>query len=416
LSQKDPKRPGSRDISELKARLGLKQKGAAAGTGTQSRPNGGGVVPPPGLNLPPPPGARPPGPVIPNAADDPFGAMNAMAQYGAAQRAPEIVVVNDGRPVEQVGSSDRWIRIGIYAAVAIVPLIVGWLVGGAGQKAAFTNQSTERAQKLQGEVDRITKKLGTIRAAFEANAAELRGRERPVGEDLTRQLKAVQDEHLVARRSQAFGTVHHLQGAVELLEFYSLLQEVDDLVTEHVTRAALEEPAIATGNKVLETFGVKPGEFLERGGSPYKVGLLLSNPTGEDGLSQGARLVEIGQPLCGHDIKTASEGKDGKCSEDQGLAGFAYRLGTGPWQPGKILLEGIKPGDKWPNDVLWLLTPTDTFKALVETSSATLAQAAYFERLVKIFEKVRKANEKGEELRDKLNVRARAGKKFTWFQ
>ena len=63
----DPKRGGSRDISELKQRLGLKKGGAGATAANQPRGNGatGGVVPPPGLNLP----SAPPQPVIPNAAD-----------------------------------------------------------------------------------------------------------------------------------------------------------------------------------------------------------------------------------------------------------------------------------------------------------------------------------------------------------
>ena len=92
----DAKKTGSRDISELKQRLGLKKGAAAAPTGQTPRANGGsgGVVPPPGLNLPPPPGlaqpAAPPQPMIPNAADDPFGAMNAMAAHGTTQRAPDL--------------------------------------------------------------------------------------------------------------------------------------------------------------------------------------------------------------------------------------------------------------------------------------------------------------------------------------
>src|SRR6185369_15649323 len=97
-------------ISDLKARLGLKKGAQAPATG-QTRANGGaggGVVAPPGMNLPPPPGMaapQPAQPAIPNAADDPFGAMNAMAAHGTVQRAPEIVIVNDGKPVENVGSS-----------------------------------------------------------------------------------------------------------------------------------------------------------------------------------------------------------------------------------------------------------------------------------------------------------------------
>ena len=59
MSQQPPKKSGSRDINELKARLGLK-KGVPP---TTAKPNGspsGGVVPPPGLAVPPPPGAGPP--------------------------------------------------------------------------------------------------------------------------------------------------------------------------------------------------------------------------------------------------------------------------------------------------------------------------------------------------------------------
>src|SRR4051812_34556100 len=112
MTLSDAKKTGSRDISELKQRLGLKKGAAAAQTGSTQRANGGsgGVVAPPGLNLPPPPGlapAQPPQPIIPNAADDPFGAMNAMAAVGAVHRAPEIVIHHDGKPVEHVGAQSH---------------------------------------------------------------------------------------------------------------------------------------------------------------------------------------------------------------------------------------------------------------------------------------------------------------------
>ena len=110
----DPKRGGSRDISELKQRLGLKKATTPTAGATAGRPSGppvGGVVPPPGLAPPPPPQ-----PVIPNAAEDPFAAMNAMAAVGTVQRAPEIVIVNDGKPVENVGASSHGGAIAKLAA------------------------------------------------------------------------------------------------------------------------------------------------------------------------------------------------------------------------------------------------------------------------------------------------------------
>ena len=70
------KRPGAKDISDLKARLGLKKSGPAAAKA------GGGVAPPgarAGGVIPAPPGAQPPRPHIPDAKEDPFGAMNALA-------------------------------------------------------------------------------------------------------------------------------------------------------------------------------------------------------------------------------------------------------------------------------------------------------------------------------------------------
>ena len=113
----DPKRGGSRDISELKQRLGLKKATTPTAGAAAGRPNGpaGGVVPPPGLAPPPPPQ-----PVIPNAADDPFAAMNAMAAVGTVQRAPEIVIVNDGKPVENVGAASRSGAIAKLAAPAVI--------------------------------------------------------------------------------------------------------------------------------------------------------------------------------------------------------------------------------------------------------------------------------------------------------
>ena len=93
---KKDKKPGQRDISDLKARLGLKKGAGAGGTrepapGAPARPGQRGNV------VPPPPGVQPPKPEAPAPIDarvDPFGAMNAMAAQGAVSRAPEIIVVD----------------------------------------------------------------------------------------------------------------------------------------------------------------------------------------------------------------------------------------------------------------------------------------------------------------------------------
>ena len=167
----DSKRTGSRDISELKQRLGLK-KGAQPATG-QTKANGGtgGVVPPPGLNLPPPPGMAPAQPAIPNAADDPFGAMNAMAAVGKVQRAPEIVIVNDGKPVENVGSKSMGATIARIAIPAAVALFAGIAVGKIGTGAATHNEGLSDLRSILGD---DTKPAASSVLALKAQLVDVR--------------------------------------------------------------------------------------------------------------------------------------------------------------------------------------------------------------------------------------------------
>jgi hypothetical protein len=71
VSQQPPKKPASRDINDLKARLGIK-KGTSPQTPVGSKTAGmPAVVPPPGLAVPPPPGAVPPQPPSPSSPTRP---------------------------------------------------------------------------------------------------------------------------------------------------------------------------------------------------------------------------------------------------------------------------------------------------------------------------------------------------------
>lgn len=97
----EPEKPGARDLGEIKARLGLKKAGGAAGG-------------------PAPSGASPPGAAP--SGDEPFGAMNGMAS--AKSSAP--VIVENSEPRE---ANRRSSLIPILALVLLViAAIVGWLV------------------------------------------------------------------------------------------------------------------------------------------------------------------------------------------------------------------------------------------------------------------------------------------------
>jgi hypothetical protein len=345
--------------------------------------------------------------------------MNAMAAHGAAQRAPEIVIVHDGKPVESVSTGQRAAVIGKWAAIGLAPLILGVVIGQIGKSASFANQGIDSAGGLYKLVDADRKKLGEIKSAFE-NSGDLK--DRKVSDEVTKAIDAAEDS-LATNKALALSLKQDFLGKdlrAEVATFYGLVQEISDLVGDHVKTAEIEAAAIKTGADQFAKFGVKADETLAQAGmAPYKVAVLLTNPsdTEADKDPQAPRLVELGAPLCGADMGTAKVEESGKCPEGTAPVGFLYRYGdTISWSKGKIHLPGsLNPGEKFPNGELILFQPTGVLDALVKTSEATLAESAYFKRLVKIYDKVKAAYELGDKLKGELKKKADTGKSFTFF-
>jgi hypothetical protein len=411
LSQQNPKKPGSRDISELKARLGLKKGAAAAPAAGQpaAQGRGGGVVPPPGLNLPPPPGVKPAGPQIPNAADDPFGAMNAMAQVAAVQRAPEIVIVNDGKPVESVSAGTRAATIGKYAALAIVPLILGLVIGQIASDAKAFNAGLSGAKAVHKDVQTVKSKLGELKNAFEsAGAIKNRKVAEEVSAALTANREIAKNKEIVFRVKQG-----NFDAALssKVMLFYAMVSNIEELIADHEGSAKQEENAIKAG--AARSAGVEPkeGDVLN-GLLKYRYGIVLTNPSEEDagkGDPQAARIVEIGNPLC-----SGKASSNGQCPNGD-TSGFLYRFDTSPtWIPGEVAAE-ISPGEAYPLKKIIPLAPNPQLDALVKGAEATVSEIAYFKRLSKIYEAIGTAYEFGEAIANSLNQKARAPEKFTWF-
>lgn len=415
MSQQNPKKPGSRDISELKARLGLKKGTAPAPAGQPAAggARGGGVVPPPGLNLPPPPGVKPPqqGPVIPNAADDPFGAMNAMAQVAAVQRAPEIVIVNDGKPVESVSTGTRAATIGKYAALAIAPLILGLIIGQIAKDAKYYNEGISGAKAIHKDVQGVKSKLGELKNAFDS-AGNLKTRTvaDEVSKALTANREIAKNKEIVFRVKQ--GTFDAALSA-KVMMFYAMVSNIEELIVDHEAAAKQEENAIKAAKTKAEAMTPSEGDVL-KGAVPYRFGVVLTNPSEEEtakGDPQAARIVEIGNPLC-----SGKASSNGTCPNGD-VTGFLYRFETSPtWQPGDVVAPGsLNPGEAFPLKKVVLLAPSAQLDALVKGPEATVSEAAYFKRLVKIYEAIDAAYAFGEAMEKSLNQKAREPAKFTWF-
>ncbi len=412
MSQQNPKKPGSRDISELKARLGLKKGSAAppAGPPGPAR-NGAGVVPPPGLNLPPPPGVKPAGPQIPSAADDPFGAMNAMAQSAAVHRAPEIVIINDGKPVESVSGGKRAATIGKYAAIAIAPLVLGLLIGQISKDAKNFNDGISGARAVHKDVQGIKSKLGELKNAFDsAGNLKTHAVADEVSKALTASREIAKNKEIVFRVKQ--GSFDAALSAKVML-FYAMVSNIESLIVEHEASAKQEENAIKAGNTKAEAAAPREGDVL-KGSIPYRYGVVLTNPSEEEaarGDPQAARIVEIGNPMC-----SGKPSSNGQCP-DGDVSGFLYRFETSAtWLPGDVVPPGgLNPGEAFPLKKIVLLAPTAQLDALVKGAEATVAEVQYFRRLVKIYEALGAAYDFSEGLEKALNQKARAPEKFTWF-
>jgi hypothetical protein len=353
--------------------------------------------------------------VIPNASDDPFGAMNAMAAHGSSQRAPEIIIVNDGRPVEHVGASKRAAGLVIPVAVGVGALILGYVVAGilSGQDAAKSAKATKKAMQTLVGLDR--KQIGNLKSAFEG-AGNLR--DPKVSEELTKALAAADDDlgknklKALALRQDNLGS--DLRAMINL--FYAQVTEIHDLIVDHQATIEYEQAAIKTNAAVIERFGVKDGDALSKANAPFKIGIMLTNPADAETAKepQAARIVEIGAPLCGNDISTAKPALSGNCKEGDGIAGFLYRYdattnldgATDSWSKGKVMFPGsLAPGDKFPVGEIILLQPSQVLESLGKTAEGSLAGYAYFKRLSKVYDKIKASYELGEALEKALNAK-----------
>ena len=165
----DKNKPGKpRDISDLKARLGLAKPGAAkadgnAGAAPHTTPSGGfptggqsfGGGAPASRPLPAPfqqPAAAPP-----DARKDPFGAMSASVQPAAVAPAYQ-AFPDDGKPVENVMAkrAHRASRITI-AVFSLLALIVGYWWGGIVFDRKMHNRTVDDAAQIKEEVEGMKK-------------------------------------------------------------------------------------------------------------------------------------------------------------------------------------------------------------------------------------------------------------------
>lgn len=395
------RKPGARDISDLKARLGLKKKGPAKSD------SGGGVVAPPGAaarpsSVPAPPGAQAPQPEIPDASQDPFGAMNAMAAHQATARGPEIVVVNDGGPVESVEQQSAGLKYAKIAGIILFPLIVGVAVGQISSSAKRSNEVIEDAGKIQVDLKKLNNGLVDLNdVLLDAKTRGPGGKGYKVNDKaLTKELAAF--DFPKVDNSVVYGSAMYempIEVVENLLYYYQEMRQLQEMINEHVTKSQQDA-------KAIDDAGERLSKKLSRGS--FTFGALIKMPSedeAEKGLPPKIRVVELGAPVC-------QDGKPGQC--EGAPKGFTVR------EDAKDLAWASKAfpqvsGNAVGSDGLLLLEPTPVFTDAIAGADASLAQTFYQQRINAIDEKVEELVDIGNKLVGQLKAKASESEKFTFF-
>lgn len=382
------KQGGARDISELKARLGLK-KGGGETPAPRGASVGGGFVPPP-------PGVQPPQPVqpkIPDARLDPFGAMNAMAAHQAVQAQPQIVVVREGE-VEQVNKG-RGATLMKWLAIGAIPLAIGFVIGGISYKNQEYNATISDATGLVEEIRTIGKPLqaltDTLLVAKERGAGRqgfLVGDKQLTADIETLALKPPDATPLL--QSHLYNMDAKL--VEDTLLFYSDLRQLYALVETHVKLSKGDEKKVPKGSDVAKAI---------RQGARF--GVIINVPKKEGDIPQ-AEVVEIGLPVCAGQTTPAPQG----CGSAD-PAGFQYRpdMTNTAW--------GSKPWGKTfdPSHVVMFDSSSAVTRAMLQGADSFFDELSYMKRIQDIESQTQALMERRKSIEDRLNRKATESKRFS---
>ena len=414
----DAKKPGgSRDISDLKARLGLKKGAAAPATGQTPASRGGGVVAPPGMNLPPPPGVQQPqqpaAPPPPNAHDDPFGAMNHMAAVGQVQRAPEIVIVNDGKPVESVHASGKGAMIAKMVVPAVAALAIGLGLGRISKDANFYNEGLSGARAILGD-GKTPSTVGAVKRALselDTTLDEIKTRTnfRPdiaTGTALTAIAAKLDVKSELVFRAKQNALDADIAG--QILSFYAGVAELKAMIDGHNKAAKFDEMNLKKGKDATDAATLKDTDNALLAGQ-LKYGVLVQAPTEEDkGTDFGARLVEIAGVYCGGATTPSA-----KCAEGESPSAFAYRN-----DPGGNPIKGdlaMSGSDSVPTKKVLMLLPNGVRDAVIKGNEPGVSEVLYSRRVRLIAERAKKLIEDANKLEQKLQAVSSKGSRFSFF-
>jgi hypothetical protein len=384
-----PKKPGPRDITDLKARLGLNKGAAPAapppGAAAPRAPFPGPAAPAPTGQQPffnpaaqapaPPPVGSPVNLGAPSPALDPYASMRP-----PPGRTFDLRPTDDGVPVANVKRSGFVGTLIVGGILAVVGLVVGLGFGiGMSGRRAF-NETNRAAKRVSAELQEIGKTVTQIETAvttgIQRAATEKKDRlayDPKVIEDLEKvKLDPRPDTSKVFRVD--YFRLPDL--AVDnLMSYYYDTIALYNEVERHVKKTKADKESLAS-------FATKQGE---KGQNNY--GVVFAG----GGKMVIANLVEMGQPVC--------KGGGSDCQMDQ-LEGFEIRANAGSsWSKRKV-------GQKPDGNIVVPLDRTPLLESVMAGSPEQARMEQYRGRYANIQLLLARLKQTQKQLQDAINTAA----------
>jgi len=397
----DNKKPGQRDISDLKARLGLKktaampaaspqgpastppfgQPSAPASSQSNDAPAPRAIPSPFGQPQRPEPAPQPAAP--PDPRRDPFAqqqAANLAAFYGIGQTLPgDASAVDAGASISRPKAWGTILTIGIAAVVA---LGVGNACGRISAARVEFNHTIDSAGQIREEVDKLAKQLGSVADTLNASTAT---KQMQPDFDMSKKLGELDLKKPDQQKLFHTNYYHFEDIAIDrLFNYYNNTIKLYDAITVHAKktendRQAIENGAKASGNARAEK----------------NYGVILNN---EGGLTLG-QFAEVGSPVCSTPDKT-------DCAANE-LKGFKYRTDSAQsW--------GERPIKGAPTAIIVPVKKSPLFNEVAAGNPDVLAFRAYLQRVVEIKALAGELTAQQKEVTGDLKKMAEKSKVFTF--
>lgn len=411
----DNDKKGPRDISDLKARLGLKkQPGGAPVPGPAITPPPGVPTPvpaaaqspaanlPPALSGVPAPGAVPPPPGFtpppgfaapapapappPDPRRDPFAAQQAAAAanlaafYGVGQAIPGDANAVQGDAIKK---PKPWPLIGGGVAIGLVALGLGYFSGNISVSRSDYNVTTEQAAKIRDEVDKIQKQVKDVAQLFASQADKSTGGINFGNVEKLKELD-IKEPDVTARLFKTNYASFEPSTVQQLFTYYNDVIVLAKQVQRHATLTLNDKDAI--DKAIKSRSGAKdataPGVIVD---------LTQQIPS--------ATLIEITGFAC-------PKAGDNSCGPTERKVLYRTAMGAAPQQ---------RPIKGKPGEIAIGFSPTDLLEKKMSGDTNALALEAYGRRNKEIVETLGRLAETEKQLIGNLKKRAESPRLWTLF-